>query len=600
MTMENPLSTDADSQLEGAPPTVARLGPQAWVKENLFSTVFNGVLSVLFALVAVVALRGLLSFMFSEERRWEAVGTNLRLLFAGTYPQAQFSRIWFSLGILVVLTTLTLVAWSPKTRILVRSIAERGLMTGAVIALCGAMAPFSASARVSYFVIAAVILVISWGVRSWAGDEMSVLGLLVVATVVALPVLMLWVLPIGHHALVDGEIIAETGPVARTTSGPLTILLVLGLAVYLVVSRLVPESRRGRLRGVVLMLWFISPWAIVFLVLRDPDFDYDHILSTEIPIFAAYAIGGGLLLYWLTKPSVGEIGRIVAALTLVVSLATFLTPMLQLVRITFLALALFALAAPTFSGDESARRRYVVAWIATLLGMVWLITAVNSPSTIDTLGDWFPSGFSITLMVAIFTLMMSFPFGVILALARTSRMPIFRVIATTYIELVRGVPFITVLVFFAIMVPLFLPANMAISRIAAVIAAYSLFSAAYLAENVRGGLQSISRGQHEAAEALGMTGLQKTIFIVLPQALRASIPPLVGQTIGTFKETTLLAIIGVFDFLYVARNLIPTQSFFLGALKEGLLVICAVYWLFTYNMSKASQRLERKLGVGER
>ena len=231
---------------------------------------------------------------------------------------------------------------------------------------------------------------------------------------------------------------------------------------------------------------------------------------------------------------------------------------------------------------------------------MWFVTAANSPSTVQTLSDWFPGGFSVTLMVATFTLIMSFPLGVILALARTSKMPIFRVMSTAYIEVVRGVPFITVLVFFAIMVPLFLPQNMEISQIAAVTLAYALFSAAYLAENVRGGLQSIRTGQHEAAQALGMTGTQKTVFIILPQALRASIPPLVGQTIGTFKETSLLAIIGVFDFLFVARTLIPTQTAFLGSLKEGLLVISLVYWVFTYSLSKASQRLEQRLGVGER
>ena len=179
-------------------------------------------------------------------------------------------------------------------------------------------------------------------------------------------------------------------------------------------------------------------------------------------------------------------------------------------------------------------------------------------------------------------------------------MPIFRQLATGFIEVVRGVPLITVLIFFSIMVPLFLPRGMHLGEVAAVVIGYVLFSSAYLAENVRGGLQSVTRGQHEAAEAVGMTTAQKTVFIVLPQALRVSIPPLVGHCIGVFKETSLLAIIGVFDLLYIGRIVIPGQTEFMGSTRESLLFVSVIYWIFAYQMSKASQRLERRTGLGER
>ncbi len=582
------------------PPKELQKSWQHWARDNLFSSPFNGALTVLFGAAIFVSIRGLLNFTFSHERSWDAVATNLRLLFTAAYPSAQYSRIWVCVGTLAVLTAMTLAAYNIKGRVRVHMLAERAIMMGGVIIACGLLAPFSTSALVWYVVIGAVILGVGVFLRSTIDEDATLSLLLVVATAIGLPILSLWVLPYGHHALVNGEVIAESGTVARTTSGPWTIIFVLAVAVFVVMSRFIPVATRARLRTPVVGLWLMSPLVLVFIVVRDPDFDYGHILTTEIPMFLAYAIGGGALLFWLTKPGVGEIGRIAAAVTLFIGFATFMTPMLQVIRLLMLTLALFALAAPTFAGELRARRKYVLGWVMTALVMVWLITAANSPSTVETFGDWFPGGFSVTLMVATFTLIMSFPLGVILALARTSRMPIFRVMSTFYIEVVRGVPFITVLIFFVIMVPLFLPTNMELSNIAAVVIAYSLFSAAYLAENVRGGLQSIRRGQHEAAEALGMTGMQKTVFIVLPQALRASIPPLVGQTIGTFKETSLLAIIGVFDFLFVARTLIPTQTAFLGSLKEGLLVVSLVYWFFTYNMSKASQRIEQRLGVGER
>jgi general L-amino acid transport system permease protein len=203
-------------------------------------------------------------------------------------------------------------------------------------------------------------------------------------------------------------------------------------------------------------------------------------------------------------------------------------------------------------------------------------------------------------MVFFFTIVFSFPLGLALALARTSTLPIFRVLATWFIEFVRGVPLITILMFFSVVAPLFLPDGMDVTEIAIVTVGYVLFSAAYLAENVRGGLQSVTRGQHEAAAAVGMTTAQKTLFIVLPQALRVAIPPLVGHCIGVFKETSLLAIIGVFDLLYIARNIIPTQSEWMGSARENLLLVSLFYWLFCYQMSKASQRLEQRTGLGER
>ena len=106
--------------------------------------------------------------------------------------------------------------------------------------------------------------------------------------------------------------------------------------------------------------------------------------------------------------------------------------------------------------------------------------------------------------------------------------------------------------------------------------------------------------EHEAAEAVGMTTVQKTVFIVLPQALRVAIPPLVGQTIATFKETSLLYIIGLYDLLYVAKAIVPNQTEFMGSTRENLLFVSIIYWVISYSMSKASQRLERRVGLGER
>jgi general L-amino acid transport system permease protein len=128
----------------------------------------------------------------------------------------------------------------------------------------------------------------------------------------------------------------------------------------------------------------------------------------------------------------------------------------------------------------------------------------------------------------------------------------------------------------------------------------TFFAAAYLAENVRGGLQSIPKGQVEAAQAVGMSTFLTTSLITLPQALRTVIPALVGSMIALFKDTSLVTIIGLADFLHVARSIIPSQPEFLGVLREPLLFAALVYWIFTFTFSRASLRLEQRLGVGDR
>ena len=342
------------------------------------------------------------------------------------------------------------------------------------------------------------------------------------------------------------------------------------------------------------------------MVLRDPALDWGEVASVDVPVALFFAVLGGAVVWWLTNPKIGELGRIVAVALVVVAAFNWVAAffgwysMLQKVRLSFLLLALVALLAHNFAGERAKRVRLLVGWVAGMALFHYMATIINSPSTVDTPTDALIGGFAITVIVAVFTIMFSFPLGVLLALARTSKLPIFRVMATSYIEVIRGVPLITILIFFAVILKLFLPDGMSISSLAAATMGYTLFSAAYLAENVRGGLQSIRRGQYEASDAVGLTTVQRTLFIVLPQALRVSIPPLVGQIIATFKETSLLAIIGVFDILRMANWVIPAQTQFLGVKREGLLFVSLVYWVFAYSMSKQSQRLEKKLGVGER
>ena len=589
-----------------APPEVLKLPPREWVKANLFSSPFNSVLTLLTTVVLLAIFRGFLAFVFDPVRQWDSTATNLQLFMTRAYPDDQYIRIWFCVAVILILTGVSMAVWRAGSTMPVAAIGHKLLGTGALLVLLALLAPFSASATIQWLVAALAVAATGEVLRRSPGkgeDERTVSTLTVLVIALAGLVASLWVVPYGHHTYIANRVprvLAEPGTVALTTKLPWTVMLLIVVTAYFAGRLMRDRLPANPIRATLMVLWLLAPPVLVYLVLRDPDFDIGHVVGTDLPIFLAYAAGGAALLSWLTRPSTGEAGRIIAVLILLVGFCTFLTPMRMVVRIDMLMLAVFALAAPTFAGGPRARKRYAVGWLGVLGVASWLITSINTPSTVEVPGGFFIGGLSITLMVAVFTILFSFPLGIGLALARTSSMPIFRHLSTGFIEIVRGVPLITILIFFSIMVPLFLPTGMHLDEVTAVIIGYVLFSSAYLAENVRGGLQSVTRGQHEAADAVGMTTAQKTVFIVLPQALRVSIPPLVGHCIGVFKETSLLAIIGVFDLLYIARIVIPGQTEFMGSARENLLFVSVIYWIFAYQLSKASQRLERRTGLGER
>lgn len=209
-------------------------------------------------------------------------------------------------------------------------------------------------------------------------------------------------------------------------------------------------------------------------------------------------------------------------------------------------------------------------------------------------------GLLVTFVLSIGGIVLSFPIGVALALGRRSQLPVVSAVSTFFIETIRGVPLVTLLFMFSVILALFLPPDSRLDRLLRALIAMTLFSAVYVAENVRGGLQAVPEGQVEAARALGMNGIQITGLIVLPQALRIVIPSMVGQFISLFKDTTLVVIVGINDFLGIGTSVINSNPAFLQAQLEVYLFIAAIYWIFSYLMSLASRRLETSLGVGKR
>jgi general L-amino acid transport system permease protein len=245
------------------------------------------------------------------------------------------------------------------------------------------------------------------------------------------------------------------------------------------------------------------------------------------------------------------------------------------------------------------RRALVIAWLISLPVSYVLISGLSGVTVLPSVSSNLWGGLLLTVLIAVVGIALSFPLGVLLALGRRSQLPVVRILSTAYIEVIRGVPLVTILFMADIILPLFLPGEWRLDRVARAMGGVTLFSAAYVAENVRGGLQAIPTGQVEAAHALGLNGVQTNLYIVLPQALRSVIPANVGLFISLLKDTTLVTIIGLLELLGISRAILAQPESF-GAQMEVYVFIAGVFFVLCYAMSQASYRLERQLGVGTR
>lgn len=221
---------------------------------------------------------------------------------------------------------------------------------------------------------------------------------------------------------------------------------------------------------------------------------------------------------------------------------------------------------------------------------------------VDAVGfnEW--GGFMLNLFLAVCSIVLCFPLGVLLALGRRSTLPLVRIVCTLYIELVRGAPLFVLLLLANVALGFFIPSNLAPSTATRAIVVFTLFTAAYMAEIVRGGLQSVPRGQVEASKALGLSPVRQMGLIVLPQALRNVIPAQIGQLISLFKDTTLAGLaMGLFELLQISQAITAQGDFRgQGLIGETIAFAALLFWTVSYTMSRESQRLERKLGVGTR
>lgn len=237
-------------------------------------------------------------------------------------------------------------------------------------------------------------------------------------------------------------------------------------------------------------------------------------------------------------------------------------------------------------------RKLVAAWILfTLLSLAIMRGGFWGLPYVPT-DQW--SGLPLTLILAFVGIIFSYPIGILLALGRRSSMPVIHLLSVIYIELIRGVPLISILFMSSVMFPLFLPEGVTLDKVIRAQLALIIFSSAYMAEIVRGGLQNIPRGQYEASKAIGLNYPQMIGLVILPQALRVIIPATVNNFISLFKDTALIFIISLSDLMFTTKAALK-DSEWIGFSIEGYIFLASIYFIFCYFMGKISSHIEKEL-----
>jgi general L-amino acid transport system permease protein len=479
------MSTELHLDPDGIPivaeppsaPHAAKLSPAAWAKQNLFDSVVNSIITIVFGAIAIGTMLWAAGWIIDAE--FEIVRRNLRLFMVGQFPKDELWRLWVS-GYTILIAI--------------------GLVSGAL----------------------------------------------------------------ANNAY---ELATEQGVTAEK------------------------ESLVGLLRRF---------WALIAVIIFFVSF-----ARTALPyigVAAAFAlVVGSREVGWLMPSAIRQravyIGSTLAIVSMLVLAGTS-----KLGGVTLGLVAFFWALSEMGRRDAPTSTAGRLARFAIPLAAAIVVFAIEVAIPFDGFGweDW--GGLHITLFTSVVGIALGMPFGILLALGRQSDLPVIKTASVMFIEFVRGVPLISLLLFSGLMLPFFLPLDF--ERPADLTLAMIVimgFSAAYIAEIVRGGLQAVPKGQTEAAQALGMAPGSQQRLIVLPQALRAVIPAMVGQFIALFKDTSLLVVVGILEFLDVA-SVANNQPEFLGKGLAGVTYIFVAigYWAFAYTMSKESRRLETKLGVGTR
>lgn len=605
-----------DNQTLESPPEIQFAGVSRWLKENLFSSLSSSILTVLSVAAVVSVFRSIIGFFISPEREWTAVTYNLQLYMVQAYPESDFIRVWITVGLLIFLLGLSWGFNSLKEKVLIKEWCDgllKGISSFLFIVLIAptnvdvegtSVEVFNNNTR--YICIALGIgLILAIYLLRKTYPKTEIIKDRISFLYISLLVGSIWIIKVPTVTFTASNERVDPDPflpLANTTTIPWTIIFGFMIFAYLIGSFLKTKGKNSISR-LILSSWVLAPLVIVSWIYRKPDFGMSNILTLDLPIAVGFSVLGILAIRTLNNEKIVPYQKYVTYGMLVLTVVIFFLPVLRQLKILFFITWLLVSVAPTIANSKESAKNLSIVWSVSVFILILLMRGASSDSLIVVPGSSIYGGFTLTWLIAFFGIAISFPFGVILALGRTSKLPVIRIICTAVIELVRSVPFITWLFFGSVMLTLFLPKGVEFDEVLRAIVVTAIFSSAYLAENVRGGLQSINNGQFEAADAVGLSTLQRITLIIMPQALRAVIPPIVSQVISLFKDTSLVAIVGLFDLLYIGSKVIPNQSQganFLGTIQENILFCAIFYWLFTYSFARRSMKIEKRLGLGER
>ena len=605
--------------IQESPPEVQFAGVNRWLRENLFSSTGSAILTFVSIGALIGLFRSIIGFFISPEREWTAITYNLRLYMVQAYPESDFIRVWITIGLVMGLLGLTWGFNSVNEKSSLKSTGTTLMKVFSSLFLLVLIAPtsvvidkvegtvaevFQQELRIYLLAVLAGLILVSYFIRTKLGSQevskdylnIGYVGLLVVS---------IWLIKVPTVTFDSSNVRIEPDPLlplAASTKNPWTALYLL-LVVTFFIGRYLNSKNLTSFKRILPVSWLLTPLVVVTWIYRKPDFTLSQITTLDLPVILGFSAIGYLVINYLNSEKLMQYQRYFVYGSLIIAVVVFSLPVLRQLKLLFFLLWILISVAPTIANSKESARSLFIVWSVAITILILLMRGGTSETLIVVPGSSIYGGFALTWVLAFFGIAISFPFGVMLALGRTSSLPIIRIICTAIIELVRSVPFITWLFFGSVMLTFFLPAGVEFDEVVRAVVVTSIFSAAYLAENVRGGLQSISKGQFEAADAVGLSTLQRISLIVMPQALRAVIPPIVSQVISLFKDTSLVAIVGLFDLLYIGSKVIPNQSQganFLGTIQENILFCAIFYWIFTYSFARRSMKIEKRLGLGER
>ena len=608
-----------DVNIQESPPEVQFAGVNRWLRENLFSSTGSAILTFISVSALIGLFRSIIGFFISPEREWTAITYNLRLYMVQAYPESDFIRVWITIGLVMGLLGLTWGFNSINEKSSLKSTGTTMMKVFSSLFLLVLIAPtsvvidkvegtvvdvFQQELRIYLLAILAGLILISYFIRTKLSTQeiskdylnIGYIGLLVIS---------IWLIRVPTVTFDSSNVRVEPDPLlplAASTKNPWTALYVL-LVVTFFIGRYLNSKNLTSFKRILPVSWLLTPLVVVTWIYRKPDFTVSQITTLDLPVILGFSVIGYLVINYLNSEKLIQYQRYFVYGSLIIAVVVFSLPVLRQLKLLFFLLWILISVAPTIANSKESARSLFIVWSVAITILILLMRGGTSETLIVVPGSSIYGGFALTWVLAFFGIAISFPFGVMLALGRTSSLPIIRIICTAIIELVRSVPFITWLFFGSVMLTFFLPSGVEFDEVVRAVVVTSIFSAAYLAENVRGGLQSISKGQFEAADAVGLSTLQRISLIVMPQALRAVIPPIVSQVISLFKDTSLVAIVGLFDLLYIGSKVIPNQSQganFLGTIQENILFCAIFYWIFTYSFARRSMKIEKRLGLGER